>query len=229
MRTWLTKFASSCQLELNQNKQVLALYDVLYVSSPLRNAVCSVDSATQKYCVNVIAANNKASSKVLAAKDSESDSSAWSAWYVAQAAKNLISNTFGKRTFDERAVTNNLASIVTPNATTYQDTNLPFLFLQSTMTKGNLCTSCTRSVFASYLKFESNQPYNGGISKSPILGGQNELLNAINSTCGPSFIANIESEAGVGATAKTSGGVSRVAVPAAATIAAGILAVVFAA
>jgi hypothetical protein len=89
------------------------------------------------------------------------------------------------------------ATVVTPNTTTYRTTNLPFLFLQPSFTSSQLCTPCTREVMVAYIKWESAVPYALGLSASPILGGQIELWNAINSTCGTTFINAINAEVGV--------------------------------
>lgn len=89
------------------------------------------------------------------------------------------------------------ATIVTPNATTYRTTNLPFLFLQPDYTSAQLCTPCTREVMVSYIKWETAVPYALGLSASPILGGQLDLWNAINSTCGTAYVNAIMSQVGV--------------------------------
>ena len=90
----------------------------------------------------------------------------------------------------------NTAQIITPNATTYRSTNLPFLFLQPDMSASALCTPCTREVMANYIKWELSVPYALGLAQSPILGGQQTLWTAINSTCGVSFVNAITSQVG---------------------------------
>jgi hypothetical protein len=95
----------------------------------------------------------------------------------------------------------NFASVITPNMTTYRNTNLPFLFLQPNMKASALCTPCTREVMVSYIKWETAFPYALGLSQSPILGGQSELWNAINATCGQGYVKAITSEVGIAANA----------------------------
>jgi hypothetical protein len=102
---------------------------------------------------------------------------------------------------DQPAEQQTFASIITPNTTTYRNTNLPFLFLQPTMKQSALCTPCTREVMVHYIKWETAFPYALGLSQSPILGGQSELWNAINGTCGQTYVNAITSQVGVSAAA----------------------------
>ena len=46
-----------------------------------------------------------------------------------------------------------------PNATTFRSSNLPFLFLSGNMSSAQLCTSCTKSILAAYVEFETQFPY----------------------------------------------------------------------
>ena len=152
--------------------------------------------------------------------------SSWSP--VSFAAENLYitlttsANSLTKRVLNlvaprDGAQSVNLATIITPNTTTYRTTNLPFLFLQPTMGSSALCTPCTREVMVAYIKWESAYPYALGLSNSPILGGQSALWSSINSTCGPSYINAITAEIGSFASASagnsTSGAESRWIVP----------------
>lgn len=103
-------------------------------------------------------------------------------------------------------------TIMTPNATTYRTTSLPYLFLQPNMSSSLLCTTCTRSVLAAYIAWESQTPYALGLSSSPILGAQQELWNAVGGTCGSNFTEGIMSAAGVlasNASGVATGGVAR--------------------
>lgn len=69
------------------------------------------------------------------------------------------------------------------------------------MNQAQLCTPCTREVLVSYISWEVSQPYALGLSTSSILGGQSALWNAINSTCGQSFVNAITSQVGITAAA----------------------------
>ena len=57
IRQWISRVSSACGAELtgsSPNAQVRELYDLLYIVQPLKGAVCSIDSANQKYCVNQV-------------------------------------------------------------------------------------------------------------------------------------------------------------------------------
>ena len=62
-----------------------------------------------------------------------------------------VAGTTGAGTVDETAIL--------PNATTFRTTNLPFLFISGDMTSSQLCTSCTKSILASYVSWETDFPY----------------------------------------------------------------------
>jgi hypothetical protein len=83
---------------------------------------------------------------------------------------------------------NNAQSVITPNFDTLKSSNGAFLFLSSSLPKEQLCTSCTRSIITAYVSFESNQPYAPGISNSELLGGQAGLYQAVQDTCGATFL-----------------------------------------
>ncbi|ODO06084.1 hypothetical protein L198_01314 [Cryptococcus wingfieldii CBS 7118] len=225
IRTWLSRFYSQCSAELTSsdgyNSDVRELYDILYVVNPLKGAVCSVDSSNQEYCVNEIVASESTDSS--SASNSTSNSTALYANFAASdsvlspiqlAASNLYievsasASSLKKRvlsTLSSRAAQSvNMATIITPNATTYKSTNLPFLFLQPTLSSSALCTPCTREVMVSYIKWETQVPYALGLSKSPILGGQSALWSAINSTCGTAFVNAIKSQVGTSLSSNSS-------------------------
>ena len=217
----MTNFYASCQPELTSkdsyNSQVRELYDILYVVNPLQGAVCAIDSANQEYCVNEIIAAEKAHSTASASASASASGIANNTMFqnlatigglspVSFAAENLyITVTAGAQSLSKRVINmlssrqaqaQSYATIITPNATTYRNTNLPFLFLDPTMSSSALCTPCTREIMVAYIKWESRQPYALGLSQSPILGGQSALWNAINSTCGATFVNAITSEVG---------------------------------
>ncbi|KAF8582173.1 hypothetical protein K439DRAFT_1661962 [Ramaria rubella] len=61
LRTWLTYFKGNCTNEMltNPNKDVVALYDVLYVVKPFTGAVCAQDGSGN-YCLNNLSGNSTA-------------------------------------------------------------------------------------------------------------------------------------------------------------------------
>jgi len=219
IRQWLSEFYSNCQAELTgqetYSSDVRELYDVLYVANPLKAAVCSINSANQDYCVKEVSASEKnttstssSASASASASGVQTNSFLAAAWSPVEiAASNLYVvvpatlSTVTKRALaylSPRADAQSPMSIIKPNATTYRNTNLPFLFLQDDMTSSQLCTPCTREVFVAYIKWESKVPYALGLSQSPILGGQNQLWRAVNATCGTGYVNSIVSEVGAG-------------------------------
>jgi hypothetical protein len=221
----LNEFYTACRSEIDSgNSKVAELYDVLYVFTPLKGAVCSRDSASQAYCVNTI---RKAGSSTPAAGPANSTSFAKSINVVAAIANSAADYLYDVTGLSKRAPSSqsSFASVVTPNATTYRNTNLPFLFLQPDMTKEQLCTSCTRQIMVTYIKYENAIGYGPGLGNSPILGGQSGLWNGIKTVCGDSFTGAIVSEAGGNLPASSA--LSRAAVPAVGLVA-GVAALAFA-
>jgi hypothetical protein len=256
VRQWISRVSSACSAELtgsSPNAQVRELYDLLYIVQPLKGAVCAIDSANQKYCVNSlresVAASGSASSGSPSASASGSATSSGAApsgsanatagtnslfasyavdlpTPVKIAAENLYivinsASDFARRMFiaerqSSDSASSNFATVIAPNVTTYRSTNLPFLFLQPSMTSDELCTPCTREIMVSYIKWETQVPYALGLSQSPTLGGQMDIYNAINSTCGANYINAINSQVQqyVGNTNSTSGALTQVGSPA---------------
>ncbi|KAK4685901.1 hypothetical protein P7C73_g4231, partial [Tremellales sp. Uapishka_1] len=212
VRQWLSDFYTACSTELTSttgyNPQVRELYDIVYVINPLKNAVCAIDSANQDYCVNEIRASLLSSANSTAAGTSNTTLLSLVALDttspVAFAAANLYisisstANSLTRRflsTISPRADAQSV-NIITPNATTYKTTNLPFLFLRPSSPSAALCTPCTREIMVAYIEWEYKVPYALGLSASPILGGQSALWSAIKSTCGTTFSTAIVSQAG---------------------------------
>lgn len=208
------------------SESVRELYDYLYVLNPFRSAVCARDSGSQKYCVLEIASqaaavaqgvssgNNNGTTaanatSAAAAANNYAASLAGSASSlfapVIEAAENLVIYTpvasLTKRflSFLEPRQSSGGAQqvVMTPNATTYRTTSLPYLFLQPDMSEKLLCATCTKSVMAAYIAWESQTPYALGLASSPILGSQQTLWNAIQGTCGSNFTDSITALAGV--------------------------------
>ena len=185
IRSQLTSFYSACTDELtgsSPNKDVIRMYDVLYTITPLFSAVCSKDDAGS-YCVTQVEA-------IPASASASASSASSSAAAKRDVTPELILNT-------KRAeVTQNVTAVLTPNTTAYGSPNLPFLFLTSSLSYNDLCTSCTRNILTAYISFEQTMPYALGIAQSPMLGGQSDLYNAVTSTCGSSFMTGSVSAAG---------------------------------
>ncbi|KAI0047962.1 hypothetical protein FA95DRAFT_1558491, partial [Auriscalpium vulgare] len=172
LRTLLGNFYAQCEPELTsaQNADVLRTYDVLYVFSPLKAAVCSKsDSGT--YCATATGTNGTAAR-------------------IADPANSLYTTIGGPAKRD----TSQVALI--PNVTTYRDNNLVFLFLKPSLPSAELCTTCTREILAAYTSWESTVPYAPGLPSSPLLGGQSDLITGVQNTCGPSFLSGSVQAAG---------------------------------
>lgn len=175
--------------------------------TPLRQAVCTKDSATGAYCVSKVGSSGNSKNSISS---------------IAASALDLASN-YGYSLFggkSKRAAETTISSIITPNATTYEKTNLPFLFLQPNMDKEQLCTPCSRSIFVTYFKWIGQTQY-----PSTILGGREDLWNAVTSKCDQTFVDSISKEANVHA---ASGAVERAGLSAAAVVAAGFAAYIIA-
>lgn len=86
----------------------------------------------------------------------------------------------------------NVAALVV-NGTTFGNANIPFLFLQPSLSSADLCNVCTRKILNAYLNFEAKVPYAPGMAKSFLLSNQPALYLGIQNTCGSSFL----SQAGV--------------------------------
>ncbi|KAI0830321.1 hypothetical protein BC628DRAFT_1357414 [Trametes gibbosa] len=181
IRSALAEFYSECGAELTTpNKDVVALYDVLYALTPLKSAICSKDDSG-RYCINQIAANASSSTSSIANL----------AKYVSTGGASLA-----------RRATAQSVVAVSPNATTFAQNNLLFLLLQPDLPSDSLCTSCTRNIITSYISFESSTPYAPGLSQSALLSGQTKLYEAVQSVCGASFLSGA-----VAAAAGLSGGI----------------------
>lgn len=100
-------------------------------------------------------------------------------------------------------------AILYPNTTTYSSTNLPFFFLTPDLPKEKLCVTCTRRVLASYTNFESSAPYAPGLPNSPILKSQPKLYEAVQNTCGKSFMGDNVQAAGALSSGVLQGGALR--------------------
>lgn len=239
VRQWISRVSSACSAELtgsSPNAQVRELYDLLYIVQPLKGAVCAIDSANQKYCVNSLreAAASSASGSASGSATSSGAAPSGSAnatagnnslftsfaaiadpvefarenlYYVVNQASGLARRMFLAERQEASASatasasasasansTGNFATVIAPNVTTYRSTNLPFLFLQPSMPTAELCTPCTREIMVSYIKWETQVPYALGLAQSPTLGGQLDIWNAINGTCGANFINAINSQ-----------------------------------
>jgi len=186
IRTALSSFYSSCSSELtsNKNQDVQRAYDFLYTLIPMREAVCSKDDSG-KWCATQVhssSAGVSVSASVALANNAVDTGNQLNADDI-QA--NLWVSSQSKR-----------ADAIYPNVTTFASNNLPFLGIQAGGSYAELCTTCTRNVLTAYIDFESSTPYAPGLSNSLLLGGQTQLYNGVQSTCGSSFLSGAVQAAG---------------------------------
>jgi len=167
IRGKLTDFYAACSDELtsNPNQQVRDLYDVLYVLTPMKGAICSKDDSGSS-CILSGAGSTVAGGDPSSLQNSLS--------YTPQ----------------------NGGDAVMANLTTFRNNNLCFGFRQPNMDESALCTTCTRNILTSYFNFESDVPYAPGLTNSPMLSGQNDLVGAIQSKCGANFLSGALQAAG---------------------------------
>lgn len=174
IRGKLSDFYAACSDELTSsspNQQVINLYDILYVLTPLEGAICSKDDSGN-YCII------------------SSDSSTGGA----------LANTDYSTIQNNLAYTPQLSrrddGPTMANLTTFHDSYLPFGFRTPDMDSTTLCTPCTRNILTPYFNFESDMPYAPGLANSPMLSNQNTLVSAIQSKCGANFLNGAVQAAG---------------------------------
>lgn len=198
IRYQLTSMYNACGSDLtgSNSADVLEIYDVLYAIRPMRDAVCSKDDSGD-YCVLSIGASSSSSSASASASASAgggskeaSSSSAYDLY--AQVMANLY--TYAGSSLSKRDSSS--SSLLIPNTTTFSTTGVPFLFLTPSTPSSTLCTTCTKSILTAYTTFEQGSPYALGLDNSPLLGGQNALYDAVESTCGSGFLGGTVNAAG---------------------------------
>ncbi|OAV87223.1 hypothetical protein PTTG_06143 [Puccinia triticina 1-1 BBBD Race 1] len=212
MYTILNQFSSACNAELQTGVEAVRMtYDVLYILTPYRVALCSKDPTTSQYCPSVIAAavvNGTTSPS--SAKSANSSASDFGAMVSSVFGDKLVSQVGGSppshpvlHTRDSLPLNSTAATnqqqqqVYNPNPDTYTNTNLAFLFLSPYLPDAALCKPCTQSVLAAYIGFEQATPHFGGLSSSGYLSGQLKLWQAVSERCGAPFIEAINQEAGI--------------------------------
>jgi len=186
VRSLLTNFYAACTDELvgsHSNDRVKTAYDVLYLFTPLKSAICSKDSSTNAYCVLSIGTAVPSSLNGTSLNSTSLLVTPAEVPALSDLGNHLqITIPSGSQTILRRADTS------APNATTFRNTALPYLFMLSSSSPSRLCTPCGKAILSSYVTWESNTPYALGLSNSPILGAQLDLWNSVTSKCGASFM-----------------------------------------
>ncbi|KAJ1029696.1 hypothetical protein NDA13_002939 [Ustilago tritici] len=180
IRQRLDQFWQNCHTDLqSKNENVQAMYDNLYMITPLVSSMCSKDE-NEDYCLKTIAKAAASSQRVArrslpTAKDDEQDEEAEET--VAQ---------FEKRQSENLDGISNVA-----DSTGHSNTNAAFLFISPTSPKSILCSQCTQNILASYIKFETSIPYAIGLRTSEILAPQSDIYKAAKTDCRAGFVAKV--------------------------------------
>ncbi|KAF8889095.1 hypothetical protein BD779DRAFT_1439641 [Infundibulicybe gibba] len=204
LRGKIADFSKACNAELtaNPNKDVITMYDVLYITLPLRNAVCSKDDSG-KYCVT----QSKPAPATSRHPTVGPIKPLLVVGHICPRKRRKQPCQLGTSANARRAD----APALIPNTTTFRNSNLLFLFFRPDLASADLCVTCARNTLTAYINFESSVPYAPGLSASVLLSNQNTLYTAIQNTCGKSFLSGAVQAAGGLANGKLTGGASRVA------------------
>lgn len=180
----LSAFYAACSHELTStpNQSVKTTYDSMYGLIPFSQAVCSKDD-NGNYCAAKLS-NTTSTTSIGNVALAESPQTLL---------RNYLYTTSGTPT--RRGLTNATAALV-PNTTTFQNTNLVFLFLDPNADANQLCQTCTRAILTPYITFESTAPYAPGLSQSLLFAGQTNLYNNITSKCTAGFLSGAVAAAG---------------------------------
>jgi hypothetical protein len=211
IRSQLANYYTACQTDLlgdAANNQVKSTYDILYVLLPLRNAVCTKNPNTNKYCVQEIHVNNSTSSSNVGRALIEDNLDSSSGLHVSSDTLRLLeSNLFEVVENMDYQIgvvkpgavlprADNSTAALMPDTKTWRSTSLIYLFISPEYGANHLCTACTKAVLSSYVKFEAATPYALGLTNSPLLGDQLNLWNNLTSKCNTTFTNDILSSAG---------------------------------
>ncbi|PWZ00632.1 hypothetical protein BCV70DRAFT_226491 [Testicularia cyperi] len=226
IRQRLTSFWQSCSTDLQaKNSELQAIYDSLYMITPLVDSICSKDSSGG-YCLQTIAKAAASSVRTTRKRSLE--------YQLEDRDFEDAANELDERSREEKAEaiaqllkrqssSESLSGLENEtNVTSTADTNAAFLFISSASPKSILCSDCSKLILASYIKFETSIPYGIGLRTSSILAPQSDIYKAAESECGHDFVyqvnvvANTTSFATVGAAnSLRAGGITAIAAAAA--------------
>lgn len=178
IRQRLDQFWQNCHTDLQSaNAVVQAMYDNLYMITPLVNSICSKDESND-YCLKTIAKAAASSSRV-SRRDVADEVEEEADETVAQFEKRQSTTTTSTGLYNETETTGTA------------NTNAAFLFISSTSPKSILCSKCTQQILASYIKFETSIPYAIGLRTSAILAPQSDIYKAAKTDCGLDFVGQV--------------------------------------
>ncbi|KAI9609674.1 hypothetical protein KEM48_002845 [Puccinia striiformis f. sp. tritici PST-130] len=180
MYNLLNQFTSSCNSELQGGVEVVRMaYDVLYILTPYRVALCSKDPSTGEYCPSVIA------SAIVNANSSASDFGA------------MVSSVFGDKLVTQLGGSNptqpalRTRDSIPANSTT---TSAQQQIYNQTQTHTRIPISFP---FPNIYRIRTSYPHYGGLASSGYLSGQLKLWKSVSDRCGAAFIEAINQEAGI--------------------------------
>ncbi|SJX61716.1 uncharacterized protein SRS1_12700 [Sporisorium reilianum f. sp. reilianum] len=194
IRQRLDQFWQNCHTDLQSNNAaVQAMYDNLYMITPLVNSICSKDT-NNDYCLKTIAkaaanssrvaASSKARRDVAEEDDDEEDEE--------EDEEDEPSETVAELARRQSTTSENLGGLYNQTESTgTANTNAAFLFISSSSPKSILCSRCTQLILASYIKFETSIPYAIGLRTSEILAPQSDIYKAAKTDCGHDFVGQV--------------------------------------
>lgn len=187
IRQRLDQFWQNCHTDLQSNNAaVQAMYDNLYMITPLVNSICSKDT-NNDYCLKTIAKAAANSSRVPASNKSRRDVDEEDEDEEDEPAETVAELARRQSTTSE-----NLGGLYNETETTgTANTNAAFLFISSSSPKSILCSRCTQLILASYIKFETSIPYAIGLRTSEILAPQSDIYKAAKTDCGLDFVGQV--------------------------------------
>ncbi|EST07597.1 hypothetical protein PSEUBRA_002684 [Kalmanozyma brasiliensis GHG001] len=178
IRQRLDQFWQACHTDLQSaNAVVQAMYDNLYMITPLINSICSKDD-TNEYCLKTIAKAAASSSRTPSRRSVEDDEE-----------EEEAPETVAQLDRRQSAATTGLYNET--QSTGAANTNAAFLFISSTSPKSILCSKCSQQILASYIRFETSIPYAIGLRTSAILAPQSDIYKAAKTDCGLDFVAQV--------------------------------------
>lgn len=188
IRTRLDEFWQNCNTDLQSKNQVVqAMYDNLYMITPLVNSICSKDT-NGEYCLQTIAKAAASSQRVPSAAVAPKSKRDLTEDEEEGEEEETIADLVRRQT----TTSDNLGSIYNETETNATpNTNAAFLFISSLSPKAILCSHCTQMILASYIKFETSIPYAIGLRTSEILAPQSDIYKAAKTDCGLDFVGQV--------------------------------------
>ena len=191
IRQRLDEFWQNCHTDLqSKNAVVQAMYDNLYMITPLVNSICSKDT-NNDYCLKTIAKAAASSQRVPSTSTTNSRRDLADDQKEEQEEEDEADETVAELV-KRQSASPDLTGLYNETETTgTPNTNAAFLFISSSSPKSILCSRCSQLILASYIKFETSIPYAIGLRTSEILAPQSDIYKAAKSDCGLDFVAQV--------------------------------------